>query len=138
MGIKTSPDIHQPVKRIIYNVIKSPFVHAKSKELFQENTHTITVQLFDAEEGVMLDWMKRVNESLPAGIDFDCDLYRFVDEDEIRDIVHKNTRPIIHDGTGSLTDTNITATATPMDTNDLTFNEQVLLKKQRIVDLLSK
>ncbi|KAI8817070.1 uncharacterized protein EV422DRAFT_263894 [Fimicolochytrium jonesii] len=69
--LPTSPPIHLPTLTKRYNVIKGPFVHAKTKEIFEERKYHGAVQVFDASQesvDALVDYIKR---SLPAGVDLE-------------------------------------------------------------------
>lgn len=118
MRITTSPQINLPIKREIYNVIKGPFVHAKKKELFQENEHSVVLQLFDCEKSVIEAWMGYVSSKLPAGVKMEVDVFSWYKEIPIQEVDAR------FDGA--------------LAVKELTFEEQVLLKKKNLIALLSK
>ncbi|KAJ3416189.1 mitochondrial 37S ribosomal protein rsm10 [Chytridiales sp. JEL 0842] len=61
--------IHMPTEVKKWHVTKGPFVHDKSKEIFEMKTFKRLVQAFDADAKVVEDWVSYVNSSLPAGVE---------------------------------------------------------------------
>jgi hypothetical protein len=59
-------------------MVKSPFVHAKSKEIFEKRTYTRSIQLYDANPLSVRDLAAFVNRNLPAGVDMQVDLFEYV------------------------------------------------------------
>jgi hypothetical protein len=64
-------------------MVKSPFVHAKSKEVFEKRTFTRSIQLYDAHPLTVRDLTKYVNARLPEGVDMEVDLYEYVGRDAV-------------------------------------------------------
>ena len=121
MNITCSKDIHLPVNRTIYNVIKGPFVHAKAKELFQENIHAISIQLYDADKESMMHWMDYVNKKLPSGIEMNVEMFTwhsFPTNVKTAEFENSKFETILH--------------------QESVFNDRVMEKKRQLIDLLSK
>ncbi|KAJ3409240.1 Tryptophan--tRNA ligase, mitochondrial [Chytriomyces hyalinus] len=68
-GISTSDAvIHLQTNLERWHVTKGPFVHDKSKEVFERKTYRRLVQAFNADPASIQAWYKHVNRNLPAGI----------------------------------------------------------------------
>lgn len=57
-------------------VVKGPFVHAKAKEIFEMKRHRRLVQVFDAHEDLVNEWIEYVNRNLPAGVDMKAEVFQ--------------------------------------------------------------
>lgn len=77
LGLPVSPPIHLPTNTKKYYVIKGPFVHAKTKEVFEEKKYSGCVQIFDGEKSVVDDWVEYVKKNLPAGVDVETEKFEF-------------------------------------------------------------
>ncbi|KAJ3086151.1 mitochondrial 37S ribosomal protein rsm10 [Quaeritorhiza haematococci] len=75
LGISCDPPIHLPDDLERWNVIKGPFIHAKTKEVFERQTHRRLLQVFDADPKVVSQWVSYVNRKLPAGVEMHVDQY---------------------------------------------------------------
>ncbi|KAJ3322110.1 mitochondrial 37S ribosomal protein rsm10 [Boothiomyces sp. JEL0866] len=75
MSLPTSEIIHLPTKIKKWTVMKGPFVHAKSKQVFERKTYKRLIQVFDSHPESLKEWIKYVNESLPAGIDLETERF---------------------------------------------------------------
>ncbi|KAI8829175.1 hypothetical protein BJ741DRAFT_538838 [Chytriomyces cf. hyalinus JEL632] len=68
-GISTSDAVvHLQTNLERWHVTKGPFVHDKSKEVFERKTYRRLVQAFNADPASIQAWYKHVNKNLPAGI----------------------------------------------------------------------
>ncbi|KAL3900247.1 MAG: hypothetical protein SGCHY_001462, partial [Lobulomycetales sp.] len=81
MRIPSSPVIHMPTDVKKWWLVKSPFVHAKSKEIFEKRTFTRTIQLYDAHPTSVRELVEYVKDRMPAGVDVAVDMYEYVDPD---------------------------------------------------------
>ena len=68
MGLP-SHTIHLPSETKKWHVNKGPFVHAKTKEVFERQTHHRLIQVFDSNLKDVDVWVNYVNKNLPPGID---------------------------------------------------------------------
>ncbi|TPX49330.1 hypothetical protein SeMB42_g02643 [Synchytrium endobioticum] len=55
--------IHLPTDWKKWNLIKSPFIFAKSKEIFEEKVYHRAVQLFDVDRLTVNEWVNNVDDS---------------------------------------------------------------------------
>ncbi|KAJ3013508.1 UNVERIFIED_CONTAM: mitochondrial 37S ribosomal protein rsm10, partial [Siphonaria sp. JEL0065] len=60
--------IHLATQTKKWHVTKGPFVHDKSKEVFEQKTFRRLIQVFGASDEVVRDWYTHVNKNLPPGI----------------------------------------------------------------------
>ncbi|KAJ3275758.1 hypothetical protein HDV01_007225 [Terramyces sp. JEL0728] len=74
-SMPTSEVIHLPTKIKKWTVMKGPFVHAKSKQVFERKTHKRLIQVFDSHPESLKEWISYVNENLPAGIDMETEKF---------------------------------------------------------------
>ncbi|KAI9017825.1 ribosomal protein S10 domain-containing protein [Gaertneriomyces semiglobifer] len=77
MQLPTSDVIHLPVETKKWYVIKGPFVHGKTKEVFEKKTHVRCVQLYDASPESVQAWVDYVRTHLPSGIDIEVDRFEW-------------------------------------------------------------
>jgi ribosomal protein S10 len=75
MEMTCSPTIHGQTKWERWNVIKGPFVHAKTKEIFEQKTYERILQIYNAHPDAVDSLVDYVNKKLPPGIDFSIDKY---------------------------------------------------------------
>ncbi|KAI9209399.1 ribosomal protein S10 domain-containing protein [Polychytrium aggregatum] len=68
-GIPCDPVIHLRTNTQRWAVNKGPFVHAKTKELFERKTYKRLLQLYDASPETIELFVDYINKSLPAGVD---------------------------------------------------------------------
>jgi ribosomal protein S10 len=76
-GIPTSEIIHLISKTKKFSVTKGPFVHAKSKQIFEQKTHKRLIQMFDAHPETIDKFVGYLNGSLPCGIDMKVTKFQF-------------------------------------------------------------
>lgn len=58
-----------------WHVTRGPFVHDKTKDVFERLTYKRLVQAFNADEKVIDDWITYINQNLPAGINLTVERY---------------------------------------------------------------
>ncbi|KAJ3162226.1 mitochondrial 37S ribosomal protein rsm10 [Geranomyces variabilis] len=75
MSLPTSDPIHLPIDTKKYYVIKGPFVHAKTKEVFEEKKFSGVVQIFDGNLDAVKDWTDYVTRSMPSGVNVALETY---------------------------------------------------------------
>ncbi|KAJ3013621.1 mitochondrial 37S ribosomal protein rsm10 [Thoreauomyces humboldtii] len=69
LSLPASEPIHFPVATKKFYVVKGPFVHGKSKEVFEEKKFAGAVQIFDGDTKAVADWVEYVKRNLPSGVD---------------------------------------------------------------------
>ncbi|TPX66749.1 hypothetical protein SpCBS45565_g04301 [Spizellomyces sp. 'palustris'] len=69
MQMPCSETIHFPVQTKKWYVIKGPFVHAKTKEVFEQKKYVRALQVFDASEESVKEWIAYIVKNVPAGVD---------------------------------------------------------------------
>lgn len=69
--------IHLPIETIKWHTVKGPFVHAKTKEVFERQTHKRLIQVFDTHPDLVREWIKYVNENLPHGVDLKVEKFEW-------------------------------------------------------------
>lgn len=62
--------------------IKSHFIYAKSKEIFERRTHERTFQVYDVDNDTLKFYIKRLRDSLPPGIKMKVSIFDFHNIDE--------------------------------------------------------
>ncbi|KAH6563187.1 hypothetical protein BASA50_000992 [Batrachochytrium salamandrivorans] len=77
MGMPVSETIHLRTHVRRWHANKGPFVHAKTKEIFERKTYYRLVQVFDTHPDTVKAWATYINESLPAGIDLKVDRWEW-------------------------------------------------------------
>ncbi|KAJ3359637.1 Tryptophan--tRNA ligase, mitochondrial [Kappamyces sp. JEL0680] len=77
MEMPTGKVIHAPTNVQKWHTVKGPFVHAKSKEVFERQTHKRLLQIFDSHPETVKAWINYVNSSLPAGVDFKAERFEW-------------------------------------------------------------
>ncbi|KAJ3096433.1 mitochondrial 37S ribosomal protein rsm10 [Phlyctochytrium planicorne] len=65
----SSKVVHMPTKTLKWQVTRGPFVHDKSKEIFEQKTYRRLVQLFDASPSTVETFVGHVNSNLPSGVE---------------------------------------------------------------------
>ncbi|KAI9503223.1 ribosomal protein S10 domain-containing protein [Coemansia spiralis] len=68
MGIPIAGPVSMPVQIRRWTVLKSPFVHKSSMEVFERRTHKRVLILYDANPEVVKKWLDYINENIPVGI----------------------------------------------------------------------
>jgi ribosomal protein S10 len=77
MRIPSSKIIHLPTETIKWHTVKGPFVHAKTKEVFERQTHKRLLQLFDTHQDTVKEWIRYLNENLPNGVDLKVERFEW-------------------------------------------------------------
>ncbi|KAJ3195579.1 mitochondrial 37S ribosomal protein rsm10 [Irineochytrium annulatum] len=72
--------VHLPTRLERWHVTRGPFVHDKSKEVFERRTHRRGVQIFDAGPEEVARLEAHVNVNLPAGVEMRVQRYDWVGE----------------------------------------------------------
>ncbi|KAJ2549142.1 mitochondrial 37S ribosomal protein rsm10, partial [Coemansia sp. RSA 1933] len=68
LGIPIAGPVSMPVVVRRWTVLKSPFVHKSSMEVFERRTHKRMMVLYDADMEVVKRWLEYLNENIPAGV----------------------------------------------------------------------
>ncbi|KAJ1668833.1 mitochondrial 37S ribosomal protein rsm10 [Coemansia sp. RSA 1813] len=68
LGIPIAGPVSMPINVRRWTVLKSPFVHKSSMEVFERRTHKRLMVLYDADMEVVKKWLEYVNENIPVGI----------------------------------------------------------------------
>ncbi|KAJ3124709.1 Phosphoglucomutase-2 [Nowakowskiella sp. JEL0407] len=94
LGLPCSPIIHLPTATKRWTIVKGPFVHAKSKENFEQKTHKRSVELFDANEDMREKWIEYVEKNLPDGVDLKIVRFDWVGEGDVKSVIEKAKQEI--------------------------------------------
>ncbi|KAI8614471.1 ribosomal protein S10p/S20e-domain-containing protein [Chytriomyces sp. MP71] len=87
-GIATSSHaIHLQTETERWHVTKGPFVHDKSKEVFERKTYRRLVQAFNADEANVRDWYEHVNRNLPPGVDMKVETFSHSAPASLKDLI---------------------------------------------------
>lgn len=68
MAMASDPVIHAPLDTSRWSTLVSPFVHAKTKEIFERTTHGRILQVYDGTPETVKDWVNYVVKNMPPGI----------------------------------------------------------------------
>ncbi|KAJ2392401.1 mitochondrial 37S ribosomal protein rsm10 [Coemansia sp. RSA 2559] len=68
LGIPIAGPVSMPINVRRWTVLKSPFVHKSSMEVFERRTHKRLMVLYDADMEVVKKWLEYINENIPVGI----------------------------------------------------------------------
>jgi small subunit ribosomal protein S10 len=77
IGIPTSEIIILDPELKKWHVNKGPFVHAKTKEVFEQKTFKRLLQAFDSHPETVNNWIAYVNNSLPNGINLQVTRFEY-------------------------------------------------------------
>lgn len=86
LKMPVSGSIPLPTRRERWTVIRSPFVHAKSKENFERRTHKRLLKVYDANPEVVEVWLAALRKHAMPGVGLKAHLYTF---EEVKDVVEK-------------------------------------------------
>ncbi|KAI9105890.1 ribosomal protein S10 domain-containing protein [Phlyctochytrium arcticum] len=118
MGIPVSEVIHMPVDTSKWYVIKGPFIHAKTKEVFEQKEYVRAVQVFDTSKETVKAWIEYVVGNAPAGVDVLVERYERLTVAELLETA------------GTSTPATTAETGTPKQT----FEQQVWERAESIVE----
>lgn len=65
-----------PTRRERWTVIRSPFVHAKSKENFERQTHKRLIRVWDSNPDVVQMWLSYITKHSVSGVGAKCNIYQ--------------------------------------------------------------
>ncbi|KAJ1554965.1 mitochondrial 37S ribosomal protein rsm10 [Cladochytrium tenue] len=142
--------IHLATKTEKWHVTRGPFVHDKTKDVFERKTYRRLIQLFNADDAVVDDWVSYVNSNLPAGIDMKVERFEWVEFEGLAEQLNaeaekesaeatrieeltKSPTPVEPKGDGQKT-----AEKMPPRTRPLGFAEDVRVRAQAYVDDVMK
>ena len=77
LTLKSNPPIYLPTQSKRYQTLVSPFVHAKTKEIFEKKLYRQSVQVYDGSPQTIQAWIDYVVDNLPPGIQIDVDRFEF-------------------------------------------------------------
>lgn len=87
LGIPMTGPKPLPTRRERWTVIKSPFVHAKSKQNFERHTHKRLLRCWDCNDKVLQILIANIVKYSIAGVGVKCNFYKkepmFIDFDKI-------------------------------------------------------
>jgi small subunit ribosomal protein S10 len=67
LGIPISKPVHLPIKRRLWTVPKSPFVHKKAQENFERKVYRRVIKAWDADQEVIERWIAYIRtHRMPA------------------------------------------------------------------------
>lgn len=76
LGIPITGPKPLPSRRERWTVIRSPFVHAKSKENFERSTHKRLIRVWDTNEELLEFFVAYISKYSMAGIGAKCNVYK--------------------------------------------------------------
>lgn len=76
MGIPLTGPKPLPTRRERWTVIKSPFVHAKSKENFERHTHKRLIRAWDTNPEVLQMLIAYITKHSMAGVGMKCNFFQ--------------------------------------------------------------
>lgn len=65
-----------PTRRERWTVIRSPFVHAKSKENFERHTHKRLIRVWDSNPEIVQMWLSYITKHSVAGVGAKCNVFQ--------------------------------------------------------------
>ena len=77
LSLPTHPVIHTPAEIKKWNVIRSPFIHAKTRDIFEKKTYYRIIQAVDGDDEVVKRWIAYIHGCLPHGVDMTVDRYEW-------------------------------------------------------------
>ena len=77
MGLAASPVIHMPTKITRTNSLVSPFVHAKTKEVFESKIYKRCIQVYGGDPQVVQKWKDYLRVAMPSGIDLELESFEW-------------------------------------------------------------
>ncbi|KAI8813414.1 hypothetical protein BJ742DRAFT_790322 [Cladochytrium replicatum] len=133
-NLHCSDPIHLPTILRRWDVIKGPFAHAKTKEVFERKTYQRAVQILDAQNAeVVRKWANYVVESMPAGVDVNVEYFDWFDSAKS---VEKASEEL-QSSAGKEAEERKALGSLP-STKELSFEEQVLRKRDEFLKLWAK
>ncbi|KAI9349426.1 ribosomal protein S10p/S20e-domain-containing protein, partial [Zopfochytrium polystomum] len=70
--------IHLPTRTERWHVTRGPFVHDKTKDVFERKTYKRLIQAFNADKAAIDDWISYVNANLPAGVNLCVERFEWI------------------------------------------------------------
>lgn len=78
---------HLPTRRERWTVIRSPFVHAKSKENFERRTHKRVLKVYDANPEVVEVWLATLRKHAMPGVGLKAHVFAFEEVESLAEAV---------------------------------------------------
>ncbi|KAJ1548278.1 mitochondrial 37S ribosomal protein rsm10 [Nowakowskiella sp. JEL0078] len=78
LGLPCGETIHLPTKIKKWTINKGPFVHAKTKENFEQRTYRRMIEVHDANPKSLEDWIRYVETNLPDGVDLHITRFEWI------------------------------------------------------------
>ncbi|SMN20329.1 similar to Saccharomyces cerevisiae YDR041W RSM10 Mitochondrial ribosomal protein of the small subunit, has similarity to E. coli S10 ribosomal protein [Maudiozyma saulgeensis] len=76
LGIPLTGPKPLPTRRERWTVIRSPFVHAKSKENFERHTHKRLLRVWDTNDEILELFVSYIKKHAMTGIGMKCNVYK--------------------------------------------------------------
>ncbi|CCF55546.1 hypothetical protein KAFR_0A01070 [Kazachstania africana CBS 2517] len=76
LGIPMTGPKPLPTRRERWTVIRSPFVHAKSKENFERSTHKRLLRVWDTNDDLLEFFIAYITKHSVAGVGLKCNVYK--------------------------------------------------------------
>ncbi|CCD22722.1 mitochondrial 37S ribosomal protein uS10m NDAI_0A05670 [Naumovozyma dairenensis CBS 421] len=76
LGIPLTGPKPLPTRRERWTVIKSPFVHAKSKENFERHTHKRLIKVWDTNPELVELWISYITKHSITGVGMKCSVFQ--------------------------------------------------------------
>ena len=86
IGIPTSKVIHLPADLKKFHVNKGPFVHAKTKEVFEQRKFRRLIQAFDSNPETINGWISYLNSNMPSGIKMNVTRFEYHPVDYLKNL----------------------------------------------------
>lgn len=68
-----------PIRRSLYTVIKSPFVHKKAQENFERKTHKRLIKVWDTDAEVLDKWLRYLRKYAVGGVGIKVQVFEFAE-----------------------------------------------------------
>ncbi|KAJ3319676.1 Tryptophan--tRNA ligase, mitochondrial [Blyttiomyces sp. JEL0837] len=135
--IPTAPGvIHLPTITKKWNVTRGPFVHDKTKDVFEQKTYRRLVQAFNTDPAVVSQWVAYVNQNLPAGVELHVESFEWESADGIKDRVKAlataeadQEKKRLERTQGAVRDATAAVDSEAKDSEDVKAKAEALIKK---------
>ncbi|TIA91088.1 hypothetical protein E3P99_01271 [Wallemia hederae] len=78
LGIVVTGPAPLPTTHQRYAVLKSPFVHKKSQELFEKRTHGRLLKVWDSDEEIVKRWIAYLDSHSMVGVRMKFELFQYL------------------------------------------------------------
>ncbi|EOQ99971.1 hypothetical protein E3P89_02640 [Wallemia ichthyophaga] len=78
LGIVLTGPVPLPTTHQRYSVLKSPFVHKKSQEIFEKRTHGRLIKVWDSDEHVVKRWIAYLDSHSMSGVRMKFELNQYL------------------------------------------------------------